>query len=269
MNERLVILVTGASSGIGKETAESLAARGHRVFGTSRKPNDASLPQGLEMLPVDVRQDESVAHLIDTIGQRAGRLDAVVNNAGYMLSGAVEETSVEEARLQFETNFFGVVRVVNGALPLMRRQGGGKIVNVSTFLGLVAGPFLGFYSASKFALEGYSEALRHELKPLNISVSLVEPGWTRTSLGRHATVVEQRIEDYSRWRSRAEAAVRDSITAATPPHIVADTIVRIVETRRPKLRYPVGRDARLGLFMRWLLPGRAFEKLVRGLFKLD
>lgn len=269
MDERAVVLVTGASSGMGKEIGELLAQRGYRVFGTSRRDVDGSTREGVRMLRLDVTQGESVEQLIDTIDREAGRLDIVINNAGYALTGAVEETSLEEARRQFETNFFGVVRIIKAALPLLRRQGGGKIINISSFLGLAAAPFMGLYSATKFALEGYGEALRHELKPLNISVSSVEPGWTRTGLGQHAARIEQPIEDYGPWRSRATEAIRDSLATGTRPRTVADTVLKIVQSRRPKLRYPVGKDARLGLFMRWLLPGRAFEKLVCRLFKLD
>jgi NAD(P)-dependent dehydrogenase (short-subunit alcohol dehydrogenase family) len=158
-----VVLITGASSGVGQSTARLLARRGFTVFGTSRNPSSADRVPGVEMLTLDVRDDDSVRACVETILHRSGRLDVVINNAGYELAGALEELSSEEARAQFETNFFGVVRMVNAVLPLMRHQKRGHIINVSSLTGLTASPFLGIYSASKFALEGYTEALRHEV----------------------------------------------------------------------------------------------------------
>ena len=180
MSEKQVVLITGISSGIGQATARLLAERDFSIFGTARNLSGVEAIPGVEVLPLDVRSDESVNTCVDTALKRAGRLDILVNNAGYGLSGAVEEVAVEEAKAQFETNFFGVVRMVKRVLPIMRRQGSGQIINISSGLGLVALPFIGFYSSSKFALEGYTEALRHEVKPFKIKVSLVEPGFVHT-----------------------------------------------------------------------------------------
>src|SRR2546422_6503660 len=170
------VLVTGASSGIGQATAQLLAERGHRVFGTTRKPG-AAQASGFTMVGLDVRSDDSVRGCVDQVLSQAGRLDVLVNNAGYTLMGAAEETSVAEAKAQFETNFFGVVRMVNAVLPGMRAAGAGKIINISSLAGNTAIPFSAFYSATKFALEGYSESLWYEVSPFGISVSLVEPGF--------------------------------------------------------------------------------------------
>src|SRR5690606_35507590 len=158
-----VVLITGASSGLGRATARLLAERGYRVFGTSRRPPADAPTGGVEPLALDVCADASVAACVQTVLARAGRIDALINNAGYELGGALEEATLEEAQRQFETNFFGAVRMIRAVLPAMRRQGGGRIVNVSSLAGLAPVPFLGLYSASKFALEGYSEALRHEV----------------------------------------------------------------------------------------------------------
>lgn len=169
---REVVLVTGASSGIGRAAARMLAERGYVVLGTSRDPASVAALPGVELLPLDVRSDASVSACVKAVLQRAGRLDVLVNNAGYVLSAAVEEASPDEALAQFETNFFGAVRMLRAVLPIMRRQGGGQIINISSVAGLVPMPFWGYYSASKAALEALTEALRYEVKPFHIRVSL-------------------------------------------------------------------------------------------------
>src|SRR5262245_29150488 len=175
MPDQNVILITGASSGVGQATALLLAKSGYRVFGTSRTAT-GSHPE-FEMMPLDVRNDASVKACVDAVLTRAGRLDVLINNAGHEMAGAVEELSLDESKAEFETNFFGVVRLVKAVLPIMRRQKQGRIINVSSLSGRTSIPFLGIYSASKFALEGYTEALRHEVKPFNIHVSLAEPSF--------------------------------------------------------------------------------------------
>ncbi|MCY1013953.1 SDR family NAD(P)-dependent oxidoreductase [Nannocystis pusilla] len=182
MREGTVVLITGASSGFGEAAARLLAARGPcRVFGTSRRAAGHDTPGGVEMLPLDVRSDASVAACVDAVMQRAGRIDVLVNNAGYTLAGAVEETAIDEAKAQFDTNFFGMARMVRAVLPVMRAQGGGRIVNVSSLAGLVGVPFHAHYSASKFAVEGLSEGLRQEVRRFGIHVSLIEPGDFKTA----------------------------------------------------------------------------------------
>jgi NAD(P)-dependent dehydrogenase (short-subunit alcohol dehydrogenase family) len=263
------VLVTGASSGIGRATAKLLAGCGYRVFGTSRNPHHAEGIPGVTILPVDVRSDESVKELVETVRSQAGAIDVLVNNAGYALGGALEETPLEAAKAQFETNYFGVVRMVNAVLPLMRGSRHGHIVNVSSLVGRAAIPFLGHYSASKHALEAYSEALSHELKPFDIHVSLVEPGFTRTGLEAHGEYSAQPIPDYEPWRRQMLASVKDSVEAAQQPLEVARTIVRAIESRKPKLRYVVGRDARLVLALRSSLPYSWFAQGMRRRFRLD
>jgi short-subunit dehydrogenase len=181
MADQRVVLITGASSGVGQSTARLLAHRGYKVFGTSRNPGGSAIIPAVEMLPLDVRADDSVQACVEAVSSRSGRLDVLINNAGQELAGAVEEVSAEECRAQFETNFFGVVRMVNAVLPLMRRQNRGHIINAGSLSGLSPIPFLGIYSATKFALEGYTEALRHEVKPFNIRVSLTEAGFLKTA----------------------------------------------------------------------------------------
>lgn len=173
MADRQVALVTGASSGIGFETASLLAARGCRTFGTSREPEKRAGPKGVEMLKLDVRSDDDARAVVDAIHQREWRLDILVNNAGFGLFGAIEETSLQEAREQLETNFWGAVRMIANVLPHMRERRSGRIINISSVLGFMAVPFQGFYVASKHALEGYSEVLSLEVRPFGIHVVLI------------------------------------------------------------------------------------------------
>jgi NAD(P)-dependent dehydrogenase (short-subunit alcohol dehydrogenase family) len=264
-----VVLITGASSGVGQSTARLLARRGFTVFGTSRNPSSADRVPGVEMLTLDVRDDDSVRACVETILHRSGRLDVVINNAGYELAGALEELSSEEARAQFETNFFGVVRMVNAVLPLMRHQKRGHIINVSSLTGLTASPFLGIYSASKFALEGYTEALRHEVKPFNIQVSLTEAGFLRTAMMNHRQIAARRMTEYDPWRQRALDAIRALEHKAPGPEVVADRLLEIMSTSSPRLRYLIGQQAKSVGRLRRFLPAGIFEQGVRRTFSLD
>ncbi|NTW58470.1 MAG: SDR family NAD(P)-dependent oxidoreductase [Nitrospirae bacterium] len=267
-SKQKVVLITGASSGFGRETATLLAKSGYRVFGTSRNP-ERNRAWGYEMIPLDVRSDNSVRACVQGLMERTGRLDVLVSNAGYELAGAVEETSIDEARDQFETNFFGTVRLVKTALPMMRKQGGGRIVLVSSLAGLIAIPFHGFYSASKYALEGYAEALRHEVKGFNISVSLVEPGFFRTNLASSARSSADVIDVYSGMRGRARRMFEEFVQAGDDPGIVATVILSIIESRSPRLRYRVGKDAKRLPRIKAIVPQDAFEAGVRRNFHLD
>jgi NAD(P)-dependent dehydrogenase (short-subunit alcohol dehydrogenase family) len=269
MPTQRVVLITGASSGVGQCTARLLSQRGDKVFGTSRNPASADSISGVEMLSLDVRADDSVRACVEAVCSRAGYIDVLINNAGYELAGALEELSLEEARAQFETNFFGVVRMVNAVLPLMRRQKRGYIVNVSSLVGLSAIPFLGIYSASKFALEGYTEALRHEVKPFNIRVSLTEAGFLKTPMMNNRQIAANRISDYDPWRQRALDAIRADEEKAPGPELVAKTLLEIMSNKAPRLRYPIGQQAKSVARLRRFLPAGMFEQGVRRTFSLD
>jgi NAD(P)-dependent dehydrogenase (short-subunit alcohol dehydrogenase family) len=269
MSDHRVVLITGASSGVGQSTARLLAQRGYAVFGTSRNPANAEPTPAAEMLPLDVRVDDSVRACVDAVFSRAGRLDVLINNAGHELAGALEELSSEEAQAQFETNLFGVVRMVNAVLPFMRQQKRGQIVNVSSLSGLSAIPFLGIYSASKFALEGYTEALRHEVKPFNIHVSLTEAGFLRTPMMNNRKIGANRITEYDPWRERALNTVRAFEEKGPGPELVAQTILEIVSSNSPRLRYLIGPQAKSVARLRRFLPARMYEEGVRRNFSLD
>lgn len=261
MSERKVVLVTGASSGIGRSIARELAGRGWTVFGTSRRPAQVPpWPDG-RMLPLDVRDDRSARECIGTVLEREGRFDALVNNAGYSLAGASEEATVEQARALFETNFFGAVRMVHAVLPTMRRQAEGRIVNISSGVALARPPFLGMYAASKCALEGYSEALRHELRPWNIRVCVVRPGFFRSNIGEKTEEGADRIDEYAPWRERALATFRDSLRRSGEPVPVARRVARILARSDPPLYHDVGLTGLSAL--RRLLPSSWFLGTIR------
>jgi NAD(P)-dependent dehydrogenase (short-subunit alcohol dehydrogenase family) len=269
MLDQKVVLITGASSGVGQSTARLFSQRGYRVFGTSRNPASAETMPAVEMLPLDVRADDSARACVEAVSSRGGRLDVLINNAGYELAGAVEELTQDEAKAQFETNFFGVVRMVDAVLPLMRRQKRGHIVNVSSLAGISSIPFLGIYCASKFALEGYTEALRYEVKPFNIHVSMTEAGFLKTPMMNHRQVATNRMPDYDPWRERALNAIRASEEKAPGPDLVAETLLEIISSDRPRLRHLIGPQAKSIARLRRFLPAGLFEQGVRRTFSLD
>lgn len=261
--EETVVLITGASSGIGKACAEHLARRGYRVFGTSRRapfPPTPPLPGQPVMLQMDVTQDESVRQAVDFIVRETGRLDVVVNNAGFGLAGAVEDTPMEAAKSQLETNFFGVLCVCKAALPVMRAQGEGLIVNISSLGGIIALPFQALYSASKFAVEGLTEALRLEVRPFGIRVTLIEPGDMRTEFQAHRVRVAAPGSAYELYAERTlEIAERDERTGGHP-EAVAVLLERILRSPSPAPRYRVGPAfQRLAAVLKGILPDRLFE----------
>lgn len=266
-NER-VVLVTGASSGVGKATAHLLSRHGFTVFGTSRNPASAHRDTGVEMLSLDVCSDDSVRACVDEVVGRTGRIDVLINNAGYELAGALEELTLDEARAQFETNFFGVIRMVNAVLPVMRHQRRGRIINVGSLSGLTAAPFLGIYSASKCALEGYSEALRYEVKPFNVHVSLTQAGFLKTPMMHRRQAGAHRIAEYSPWRERALEAIGAAEQKGPGPDVVAAALLKIATSPAPRLRYLVGRQAKTVAQLRKFLPARLFELGARRSFAL-
>ncbi len=268
MKNKNAVLITGASSGLGKATASLLAAAGYRVFGTSRQP----VPEqsgGYEMLQLDVRSDDSVSACVGEVIKRAGRIDVLINNAGYELAGAIEETTIAEAQAQFETNFFGVARMVRAVLPHMRKQQSGRIITIGSLAGLIGVPFHGYYSASKHALEGYMESLTYEVRKFNIHASLVEAGFMKTNLGKSAQITVNSLDDYSHIRRRAFTFFEKAFESGEDPAIAAKKIVSIVESRAPNLRYKVGKAAKRLPRLKAILPWKMFEAGTRRNFKLD
>ena len=260
--EGKVALVTGVTSGIGRETADLLMDRGARVFGTAREPGSVTARPGLEVVRMDVSDTKSVDQGVREVLDRAGALDFVINNAGSLLLGAIEETSLEEARGQFETNFFGVLRVTRAVLPEMRKKRTGRIVNMSSALGFLPAPYMGIYAASKHALEGYTETLDHEVRPFGIRAILVEPGFTRTNLGTHQKTAAAPLEAYKEEAARVIGWVGDRIAAGDPPSLVAGAVLEALTAKVPSLRYPVGQGRVLSLLRRYV-PAGMFDRRLR------
>src|SRR5881398_3130949 len=263
-----ITLVTGVSSGIGREIAQLLAERGARVFGTVRNPKSAGSIRGVELVSMDVTEDASVNAAVQSIVQKAGPIQFLVNNAGYSLMGALEETSVDEARQQFETNLFGVLRVTNAILPKMRQQGFGRIVNISSVLGFLPAPYMGVYAASKHAVEGYTETLDHEIRRFGVRALLVEPAYTKTKIKGNSKFAKVALEVYADERKRLTDAVQQNIEHGDDPRIVAEAVFRAVTAKSPRLRYPVGKGVVLSRMRRYV-PAGMFDKSFRRQFQLD
>lgn len=264
-----VVLITGASSGIGRATAQLLASRGYTVFGTSRNPFNSVRASGYELLPLNVCSDQSAQDCVNTLIQKAGRLDVLINNAGHALAGAIEEATLEQAKAQFETNFFGMIRMVNCSLPVMRAQSSGHIVNVGSGASIGRAPFFGIYAASKCAVDGYTEALWHELRPLGIKVSVVQPWFSKSNLMTSAQYGEKRIDDYQPWRDRGVSILQEFLNNGEDAEEVADCILGLLRSHHPALYYCVGKKTGAMALLRRFLPQSAFGRLVRRFLKID
>jgi NAD(P)-dependent dehydrogenase (short-subunit alcohol dehydrogenase family) len=267
---RRVVLVTGASSGIGLACATHLAGRGFRVYGTSRRAAAGS-PGDVTMLTADVTDDRSVEQAIATVLDREGRLDIVVNNAGMGIAGPVESTSIEQAKGQFEVNFFGAFRVCRAVLPAMRRQRSGYIINIGSIGGLLAIPYQSMYSASKFALEGLSEALRMEVRPFGIRVVIIEPGDHKTGLteNRQFTEISIATDAYGPSFEAALLKTAHDEQSGPGPEQIARLLYRIVNQRHPRLRYTIGPiPQRAAVWLKRLMPYSILEYTMRTYYGL-
>lgn len=257
-----VILITGASSGLGRACADALHTAGWTVVGASRRATGA----GWQPLAMDVDDDASVEEGVRAVVEEHGRIDAVLTAAGWGLSGPVETTPLTRARAQLETNFWGTVRVVRQVLPHMRAAGGGHVLIMSSLGGLVGLPFQAYYSASKFALEGFAEALAYEVEPFGIGVTLIEPGNASTGFTGSRQRNDPPPDDpYARANAGAVAAMEEDERNGMPAQEVADAVARVLAARSPARRVPVGSvPERLGAFSKRLMPHRLFERLARG-----
>jgi NAD(P)-dependent dehydrogenase (short-subunit alcohol dehydrogenase family) len=265
-----VVLITGASSGIGKEAARALKKAGSVVYGAARRSemmNDLER-DGIRVLQLDLTDEDSIEACVKSIIEREGRIDILVNNAGYGSYGAVEDVPISEARRQFEVNLFGLTRLTQAVLPSMRVKRFGRIVNVSSIAGKIYTPFGGWYHATKFALEGFSDCLRLEVEPFGINVVVVEPGGIKTEWG---TIAAQQLRKTSGSGAYAEeankAANRMLYTyqgdRLSPPSLIADVILKAVAARKPRTRYAVGFGAKPMLILRRWLSDRMFDRLIK------
>lgn len=262
-----IVLVTGASSGLGEAVARSLAASGDRVYGTSRRPLATGLDStgAFRLIGMDVEDERSVAAAVALVVAEAGRIDAVINNAGNGIAGAIEDTSVEEALAQFNTNFFGTHRVCRAVLPQLRRQGGGRIINISSLAGIIPLPFQAFYSASKFAVEAYTEALRIEVRPHGIRVSMVEPGDYATGFTakRRTAAAATSASVYFERMTRAVAIMARDEQANRDLGPLVRTVRRALDAPRPRIRYPTATLLQRTLVaLKPFLPAALVERLL-------
>lgn len=258
-----VVLITGASSGIGAACATLLAQRGFRVYGTSR--NADFHPSGYTAVQMDVRDDQSVEQAIKRVMDETGAIDVLINNAGCGVAGAVEDTSTEEAIRQMDVNFMGPFRVARCVLPIMRRQRAGVIVNISSLGGLFGLPFQSFYSASKFAMEGWTESLRHEVNPLGIRVVLIEPGDVKTGFtgSRVSAAAANSSSAYADAFSKCMKIVEKEEAQGVSPDMIANLAYRIIEGKATAPRYTCGHFLqRVSAVLKRLLPYGLFERII-------
>lgn len=266
-NSAMTAIVTGASSGIGHAIAAALARAGFSVFGTSRR-SVAVAPSGVRMMICDVTDEASVAGLVADVLAETGGIDLLVNNAGLGLFGGAEESSVDQAKSLFEVNFFGLVRMTNAVLPVMRKNRGGRIINISSVLGLIPAPYSAHYSATKHAVEGYSESLDHETRAFNIRVSLIEPAFTKSRFDQAALKPDFMIDEYADARARVDELVKKGMIIGDSPEVVANTVLTAVAAAHPKRRYTAGKSAGQTSFGRRFVPAGMFDKILRKQFGL-
>jgi NAD(P)-dependent dehydrogenase (short-subunit alcohol dehydrogenase family) len=264
-----IALITGVSSGIGAAIAVKLASGGFRVFGTSRAPQKVAPIPGIEVLALDVTDDITIRAAVSEVIDRAGRIDVLVNNAGLGILGAAEESSLAQARALFETNFFGVLSLTNEVLPHMRGRGSGRIINVSSVLGFLPSPYAALYSASKHALEGYTESLDHELREYGVRAVLVEPGYTRTAFEANMWDADAPQTVYDDNRANARAMINEKIRGAERPDVVADAAYAAATDKRFKLRYPAGRQARQLTLLKRIAPAALLDIAIRKEMRMD
>lgn len=268
-HDSLVVFITGASGGFGRAIVQRLLQASYRVFGTSRHPKKVKMDDlkayqdHYTLLEMDVDSSLSVKKALKQVLEMTNHLDVVINNAGYALAGSIEDTSIEEVQKTFNTNFFGVHRVCRQVIPIMRKKGAGRIINISSLIGLVGIPFQAFYAATKYAIEGYTEALRLELEPLNLKVSLVEPGDFHTPLTENRKIARQCNPDSVYWSrfSKVIKEVEKSEGKGDPPEKLAALIEKIIKSPSPRLRYRIGPGSKI-IGFKPLLPESLALKLI-------
>jgi NAD(P)-dependent dehydrogenase (short-subunit alcohol dehydrogenase family) len=264
-----IALVTGASSGIGQATAELLANAGYTVYGTSRHGGAAG-GRPFEMLTLDVTSDASVAEAVAQLIQQEGRIDLLVNNAGFGVAPAgAEESSIAQAQSIFDTNFFGVVRMTRAVLPHMRKQGAGRIINIGSVLGLLPMPYGALYAATKHAIEGYSESVDHELRTRGIRVSVIEPAYTNTPFDANFLQPDAMVDAYGQARIAVNQRVKEVMATADHPRIVAEVVLKAANAVRPQLRYTAGGLAARLAWLRRFTPAALMDAGIRKDLRLD
>jgi len=264
-----IALVTGASSGIGEATAKRLATAGYKVYGTSRRGAQSG-QRSFAMLPLDVTSDESVEAAVKELIRQEGRIDLLVNNAGFGVAPAgAEESSIDQAKAIFETNFFGLIRMTRAVLPQMRRQGNGRIINIGSVLGFLPMPYGALYAATKHAVEGYSESLDHELRTRGIRVSVIEPAYTKTQFDANFLAPDSKLDEYREVRALLDKVLKEVMATADEPTVVADVVLEAAIADRPKLRYVAGGLANRLRLLRRFAPAGLLDAGIRKDLRLD
>jgi NAD(P)-dependent dehydrogenase (short-subunit alcohol dehydrogenase family) len=264
-----VAIVTGASSGIGEATATRLSAAGYKVYGTSRRGAPAG-KQAYEMLPLDVTSDESVHAAVEQVMRNDGRIDLLVNNAGFGVApAAAEESSIDQARAIFETNFFGIFRMTRAVVPHMRQRGEGRIINIGSVLGFLPMPYGALYAATKHAIEGYSESLDHELRTRGIRVSVVEPAYTQTKFEANLLEADSKLDIYREIRGALAGRIKEVVAAGDRPAVVAEVVLQAATATHPKLRYAAGGRANRLQLLRRFAPAALMDAGIRKDLRLD
>jgi NAD(P)-dependent dehydrogenase (short-subunit alcohol dehydrogenase family) len=264
-----IALVTGASSGIGKAIAERLATAGYKVYGTSRRGAQTG-HQSFGMLSLDVTSDESVKAAVNELLRLEGRIDLLVNNAGFGVApGGAEESSIEQARSIFETNFFGIVRMTRAVVPYMRKQGSGRIINIGSVLGFLPMPYGALYAATKHAIEGYSESLDHELRTRGIRVLVIEPAYTKTPFDTNFLEPDVKLDEYREIRAAVNERVKEVMATAEQPGVVANVVLKAAGAAHPKLRYTAGGLASRLQLLRRFAPAALVDAGIRRDLRLD
>lgn len=264
-----IALVTGASSGIGEATAKRLATAGYKVYGTSRRGAQSGQPS-FAMLALDVTRDESVEAAVRELIRLEGRIDLLVNNAGFGVAPAgAEESSIEQAKAIFETNFFGLIRMTRAVVPHMRRQGNGRIINIGSVLGFLPMPYGALYAATKHAVEGYSESLDHELRTRGIRVSVIEPAYTKTQFDANFLAPDSTLDEYRDARALLDKVLKKVMATADEPTVVADVVLEAAIADRPKLRYAAGARANRLRLLRRFAPAGLLDAGIRKDLRLN
>ena len=267
--ERTIAIVTGASSGIGQATAERLAVAGYKVYGTSRRGAQSG-QRPFEMLPLDVTSDASVEAAVTEVMRVEGHIDLLVNNAGFGVAPAgAEESSIDQARSIFDTNFFGIVRMTRAVVPHMRRHGSGRIINIGSVLGFLPMPYGALYAATKHAVEGYSESLDHELRTRGIRVSVVEPAYTKTQFDANVLEPDAKLDEYREVRAALGKRLKEVMAVADQPGVVAAVVLQAASAARPKLRYTAGGVAGRLRLLRRFAPAGVMDAGIRRDLRLD
>jgi short-subunit dehydrogenase len=267
-----VILITGASSGMGKEFARDLHKDGHIVYGAARRVDkmDDLKKQGVNILPLDVTDDAAMVKSIETIIKKEGRIDVLINNAGFGSYGAIEDVPIADAKYQLDVNVFGAARLIQLVIPYMRKEHFGRIINISSIGGKLALPLGGWYHASKFALEALSDSLRNEVEQFGIDVVVIEPGGVKSEWAGIAHDNLKKISGQGVYKKLVDAFARglgQADKGSPEPIVIVDLVRKAIEAKKPKTRYAAGFMAKPALFMRWLLPDRMFDKMMMSRFK--